>query len=113
MERKGKGRRSKDVETIARERVDILLEEARKAAAAGKRDRAKRYVFLARRMGMRYNVSVPGAHRRWLCAGCGSYMVPGANAAVRLRPQRIVISCLDCKTVKRVGRAARRKGARA
>ena len=111
MERKGKGRRSKEVEIIARERVEILLDEARKATSAGKRERAKRYVTLAKRMGMRYNVSIPSAHRRWLCAGCGVYLVAGANASVRLRPERIVISCKECGSLRRIGRARRGKGA--
>ena len=116
MERRGRGRRSAEVEGIARERVEILLDEARSAARAGKRERAKRYVALARRMGSRYNVSIPTGHRRWLCGGCGGYMVPGSNATVRLRPQRTVIRCADCGTVRRVGRAkrsAKPKGARA
>jgi ribonuclease P protein subunit RPR2 len=95
------------LDTIARERVVILLDEARKAAGSGKRERAKRYVFLARRLGMRYNVSMPATHRRWLCAACGTYLVPGANASVRLRRQRIVILCLECNAVKRVGRGTR------
>lgn len=105
MERRGRGRRSKDVEAIAAERIEILFEEARKAALAGKRDRAKRYVFMARKMGMRYNVSIPGVHRRWVCLSCGAYLVPGANASVRLRPRRIVVRCLECKAIKRIGRS--------
>jgi ribonuclease P protein subunit RPR2 len=112
VERRGRGRRSKEVDTIARERVVILLDEARKAAGAGKRERAKRYVALARRLGMRYNVSMPGAHRRWLCAECGAYLVPGKNASVRLRPQRFVIRCLECNAVRRVGRGSARPAAR-
>ena len=115
MERRGRGRRSKEVETIARERVQILLDEAKVAASAGKRERAKRYVSLARRMAMRYNVSTPSAHRRWICAGCGAYLVPGVSGAVRLRPQRIVIRCTECGSVRRVARAKRKVagGARA
>ncbi len=91
----------------------ILLDEARKAAGAGNGARAKRYVFLARRLGMRYNVSMPSPHRRWLCAACGAYLVPGKNASVRLRPQRIVIRCLECQAVKRVGRGAAGRAASA
>jgi ribonuclease P protein subunit RPR2 len=103
------------VEVIARERVEVLLDEARKAAASGKADRAKRYVALARRMGSRYNVSMPRGERRYLCAGCGTYLVPGRNATVRLRPRRIVIRCAACGAVRRVGRgkapaSGRRKG---
>lgn len=106
MERRGKGRRSKEVEEIARERIELLFAEAHKAVSAGKRDRAKRYVTLARRLGMRYNVSIPGRFRRWVCGACGAYLVPGVNSTARLRPQRFVISCKECGAVKRVGRKA-------
>ncbi len=105
MERRGRGRRSKDVEAIAAERIEILMEEAEKAALGGKRDRAKRYVYMAQKTGMRYNVSLPTLHKRWVCRACGAYLVPGANASVRLRPGRIVVRCLECKAVKRIGRS--------
>ena len=112
MERRGRGRRSKEVEAIARERIEILFEEAGKAVRRGKSDRAKRYVELARRMGMRYNVSIPGRHRRWVCGGCGAFMVPGVNARTRIRPQRFVVTCAGCGEVKRLGRAGKKaKGA--
>ncbi|HKZ58412.1 MAG TPA: hypothetical protein VJ547_01010 [Candidatus Thermoplasmatota archaeon] len=105
MERRGRGRRSKDVEAIAAERIEILFEEARRAALQGKPDRARRYVLMARKTGMRYNVPIPGVHRRWVCRACGAYLVPGANASVRLRPRRIVVRCLECKAIKRIGRS--------
>ncbi len=112
MERRGRGRRSKDVEAIAGERIEILFEEARKAAFKGKGDRAKRYVYMAKKTGMRYNVPLPRLFKRWVCRACGAYLVPGANASVRLRPGRIVVRCLECKAVKRVGRSrAKRKAA--
>jgi ribonuclease P protein subunit RPR2 len=104
MERRGHGRRSKEVETIALERMEILFAEAERAVREGKGPRAKRYVALARRIGMRYNVSVPARHRRWVCNGCGAFLLPGRNASARLRPQRIVIHCGECGAVKRVGR---------
>ncbi len=110
MERRGRGRRSKEMETIARERMEILFEEAHKAVRAGKRERAKRYVVMARRLGMRYNVSVPGRFRRWVCAGCGTFMVPGVNAKLRLRPRRFVVTCGDCGQVRRSGRTKKAGG---
>src|SRR2546425_12173714 len=55
MERRGRGRRTQETETIARERIEILFAEARRAVGAGRVDRAKRYVVLARRGRMRHN----------------------------------------------------------
>jgi ribonuclease P protein subunit RPR2 len=110
MERRGRGRRSKDTEQIAQERIDILLKEAAAAVRADRKDRSKRYVDLARKIGMRYNVPLPAQGKRWVCLGCGVFMVPGRNATLRLRPQRTIIRCLDCGKIKRVGR--KRRGAR-
>lgn len=107
MERRGRGRRSKEVEEIASERIQILFEEASRAVKEGKGPRAKRYVALAQRIGMRYNVSIPARHRRWVCNACGAFLVPGRNASTRLRPQRFVIHCGECGAVKRVGRGGR------
>ena len=107
MERRGRGRRSKDTEQIAQERIELLLKEAAGAVRADRKDRAKRYVDLARKIGMRYNVPLPAQGKRWVCLGCGVFMVPGRNASLRLRPQRTVIRCLDCGQVKRVGRKRR------
>jgi ribonuclease P protein subunit RPR2 len=110
MERRGRGRRSQETDTIARERIDILFGEARKAAHEGKTDRAKRYIVLAQRIGMRYNVPLPPRFGRWVCAGCGIFLVPGQNCQTRLRPQRIVIRCMVCGHVRRIGRESRPAG---
>jgi len=113
---RGRGRRSQEAETIARERIEILFEEARRAVEAGRVERAKRYVVLARRIGMRYNVSIPRRFRRWVCSGCGLLLVPGLNCTTRLRPRRFVVGCLACGEVKRIGRTPSKgtaRGARA
>jgi len=112
MERRGRGRRTQETETIARERIEILFAEARRAVETGRVDRAKRYVVLARRIGMRYNVSIPSRFRRWVCRGCGLFLVPGINCTTRLRPRRFVVRCQACGEVKRVGRKTAKAGAR-
>lgn len=112
MERRGRGRRSREAEQIAHERMEILFAQAHLAVVAGNEARAKRYVFLARRIGMRYNVPVPRQQRRWVCRGCWTFMVPGHNCSTRLRPGRIVIRCLRCGRVKRLGRGPKRAAKR-
>ncbi len=109
-ERRGRGRRSKDADQIAHERMEILVAEAERAVRAGRSDRARRYVDLARKVGMRHNVPMERAWKRWVCDGCGTYLVPGRNATVRVRTGRRVVRCQDCGLVKRTNIAARKGG---
>lgn len=103
--RRGRGRRSKDMEAVAHERMELLVGEAENAVRAGRGDRARRYVELAQKIGMRHNVPLDRAWKRWVCAGCGTYLVPGLNASLRVRPRRKVVTCKDCGAVKRTATA--------
>lgn len=87
---------------IARERIDILMTEADQAALAGRMELADRYVDLARRVGMRYNVRVPTTYRRRFCRGCYRYLQPGASSRTRLSRGRVVTTCLRCGHVSRI-----------
>ena len=60
-------------------------------------DRSNRYVQLARKIGMRYNVRIPKRLKRRMCRHCYSYLVPGSNARVRLRGTYVAITCLVCE----------------
>ncbi len=87
---------------IARERIDILMREADLAALAGRMEHADRYVDLARRVGMRYNVRVPTAYRRRFCRGCYRYLQPGVSSRTRLSRGRVVTTCLRCGHMSRI-----------
>ncbi|MBN2110922.1 MAG: ribonuclease P [Methanosarcinaceae archaeon] len=63
--------------------------------------RSDRYVSLARKIGMRYRVSIPPELKRRMCKGCGSYLTPGANCRVRLRGGILVITCMKCGRIQR------------
>jgi ribonuclease P protein subunit RPR2 len=97
------------MEEIARERMEVLMEEAARAVRADKGDRARRYVDLARKIGMRHNVPMARSWKRWVCAGCGTFLLPGRNASARVRPKRTVVRCLECGHIKRVGHGTGRK----
>ncbi|MFQ5919721.1 MAG: ribonuclease P protein component 4 [Thermoplasmata archaeon] len=95
-------RRRKGLERrIARERMDILFEMAEEEAHRGNLPRANRYVRLARRLGMRYNVPFSSSYRRRYCRGCGTFLAPGTAATVRLRRSRVVVTCKACGRVAR------------
>lgn len=78
----------------------IQLAEAslRQGEAGGE---AKRYVSLARRIGMRYQVSLPRDLRRRVCRDCGGLLVPGKTARHRVTGGRVSVTCLACGAIKR------------
>jgi len=89
---------------IARERIDILLNEA-VLGIQERSERAQRYVALARRLGMRYKVRMPSRWRLFICRGCHRLILPGINSRVRLQKRRehhLAITCLECGHIKRM-----------
>jgi ribonuclease P protein subunit RPR2 len=96
MQKGRRGRRTKAMINIAGERIDILFNVAEEEAKAHKFHRADRYVVLARKIGMRYNVRVPSQYKRRYCKFCHSYLVPSVNSRVRVRSKRIVVFCKRC-----------------
>jgi ribonuclease P protein subunit RPR2 len=86
---------------IARERMELLMEQADQAALAGQMDLADRYVDMARRVGMRYNVRFQPTHRRRFCKSCYRYMLPGSTSRTRMSRGRVVTTCLRCGRVMR------------
>jgi ribonuclease P protein subunit RPR2 len=97
-------KRHKAVERdIARERIEILFRLAREAFRED-RELSKRYLALAKRIGMRARVQIPRELKLFVCKGCGSLLIPPENCRVRVRSDgnpRVVLTCLDCGRVKR------------
>ncbi len=98
-----RGRRTGAMVRIARTRVSDLFALAERAAAGGEFALADRYVRLARRIGMRYNVRVPTAYRDLYCRGCSSFWLEGRSVRTRLRGHRRVRTCLRCGATRRLG----------
>ncbi|MGA8904523.1 MAG: ribonuclease P protein component 4 [Candidatus Bathyarchaeia archaeon] len=96
-------RKSGSVKEIARERIRILLALAKKAFPTD-RVLSKRYVELARRIGMKAGVRLPREEKLFICKRCGHLLIPGANCRVRTRAEfgtTVLITCLECGTKKR------------
>jgi ribonuclease P protein subunit RPR2 len=87
---------------IARERIEILFGLAGREFQSH-RERSKRYVGLARRIGMRYNVRIPEGLKGSFCRKCSSYLKPGVNSRARTSPRQraLVIKCLECGSISR------------
>ena len=82
--------------------LDRLFTLAEKEALKHNMDRADRYVELARKIGMRYNVPIPAKYKRRLCNHCYSYLLPGVNARVRTGKAKVIIFCENCKKYMRI-----------
>lgn len=82
----------------------LALHRIRKLVAlAGdsQEERRRRYVQLARRIAMRYQVSLPTDLRRRICRSCDELLVPGRTARVRVSQGRVAVTCLRCGSVRR------------
>lgn len=85
---------------IAEERMTVLLRLSCEAAVRGDADRARRYVDLARRIGMKTRTGMPRDVR--YCKACRMPLVPGVSCTVRLRNHRIGMRCAQCGSSRRI-----------
>lgn len=92
MAQRGRGQKPAYQTGIARERMEILLRMAKKEACRNP-DRSRRYAMLARKIGMRYNVRLPGEWKRVFCKGCGTLLGRGRGATI--------IKCGKCNRIYR------------
>jgi ribonuclease P protein subunit RPR2 len=96
---------------IAEERISILFGLA-KHEFGGHPERSDRYVELARKIGMRYNVRLRKEFRMSLCRSCRRYLVPGKNCVVRsnARTLSVEVKCLGCGRVMRFPYGGEKRG---
>src|SRR5262245_47483824 len=96
------GRLRGEVTEIARERIEILLGEARRSLDQNPA-LSRRYTELAKKISMRTKVRIPSQQKRYICKACGLPLVPGKNARVRVVPgnSRITITCISCGALRR------------
>ncbi|MGI0149126.1 MAG: ribonuclease P protein component 4 [Thermoplasmata archaeon] len=86
---------------IAAERMATLFRLAESEALHRRTGRARRYVELARRIGMRYNVRVPAPFKRSFCKKCFAFLLPSVSARVRVGQGRVVVTCIACGALQR------------
>ncbi len=97
----------------AQERIQDLFSLAESEARAPAPNLSRRYVTLARRIGMRYNVRLLREYRDLYCRGCSTFWVEGRTVRTRLRSGRRSQTCLACGRVRRVELKHRVAGSRA
>ena len=87
---------------IAQERINRLFLLAEKAALNHRLDLATRYVALARKLSMRYLVSIPREFKKRFCKNCYCYLQPGANSRYRVGRRHLIIYCSECGNYTRI-----------
>ncbi len=85
---------------IAKERIKILFELAEKEFRAHP-ERSKRYVQLARKIGLRYNIRFSKDLKKKFCKNCNSLLIPGLSSKVRIKNKILEVKCLNCNEVYR------------
>ncbi|MFH1631265.1 MAG: ribonuclease P [Candidatus Aenigmatarchaeota archaeon] len=83
---------------IADERIEILFNEARKMVPKDKR-LANRYVQLARKIAMRYNIKLSPKYRKFVCRKCKKYLYPGITSQTRVKNGVVKTKCLQCRKI--------------
>lgn len=103
--------RNPTTKKIARERIEVLFEQAHLAFPEHP-ERSNRYVELARRIAMRQRIRITRELRRQYCHHCYAFLVPGRNMRVRVHRGNVVVTCTGCnkKTRYRVVRPHVRSG---
>ncbi len=86
------------VKQIARQRIEILFEQARKVGRTDPK-LAMQYIASARRIAMAARIRLPKEFRHEACKECNALFVHGVNCRVRVKQKRephIVVTCLNC-----------------
>ncbi len=89
-------RRKRKQEDLALQRIERLFEFADTAARKGQEQRSRRYLELARTIGMRYRVRIPRQLKARICRRCHALLIPGRTARIRLRGDYLSTTCLSC-----------------
>lgn len=86
---------------IAKNRICKLFIMAEQCALSGKIKLADRYVEIARKISMKYLVTIPREFKRRFCKHCYSYLLPSATCRIRIHRGNLVIYCYSCKKYNR------------
>lgn len=89
----------KTVSDIGRDRITRLMDLSEEAVRRNHPDRARRYVWLARRIGMKTRIGIP--KERIYCKKCLIPLIPGVDCRIRLSDHKVVVTCGMCGTIRR------------
>jgi ribonuclease P protein subunit RPR2 len=98
-----RGKKPKWQIEIAKERIRILFSLA-KSQLEKNPERSKRYVELARKIGLRYNIRLEKSMKRSFCKSCNSILISGKTSLSRLdsKKKTLNIICKNCGNIIRI-----------
>jgi len=102
MSRKKIYMNKKALNTIAKRRIIQLFIMAEKMALLGDINIANRYVEIARKISMRFKITIPKEFKRRICKNCYKYLLPGFNCRIRIYRSKLIIYCDNCKKYTRI-----------
>ena len=86
------------IKQIAKQRIEILFEQAKLVVKANPKLAAE-YIGSARRIAMAAKIRLPIEFRRETCKDCNVLFVHGVNCRVRVKQKRephVTVTCLNC-----------------
>lgn len=95
-----RSRLEREKKELAKERILILFDQARKRFLSDK-TLSHRYVVIARKIAMKSRMHMPKEVKRQYCKNCLSFLYPPHNVRTRLQKAHIVTTCLECKHAMR------------
>jgi ribonuclease P protein subunit RPR2 len=109
-QQRSRGRKPDYQIRIAKERIEILIGLAEKELRTHP-DRSRRYVQLAGKIGMRFNIRFPTNLKRSSCKHCFTPLRPGLTSTQRTDHGVIIVKCQNCQKVSRhpMGKADKKK----
>ena len=99
---KRRNRKKELQKKIAKQRIQRLFLLAEQYALCGRLKLSDRYVFLARKVSMRYLVPIPNKCKRRFCKHCYSYLLPNVTCRIRIHRGKIITHCNNCKKFMRI-----------
>jgi ribonuclease P protein subunit RPR2 len=82
---------------IANERIKKLFYLTKVKVLDGDYYFANRYIFLIRKLAMKYRLSLPKEIKRSYCKNCYYLLIPSKNCRIRIHRRKIIIFCYNCK----------------
>lgn len=101
-----RGRLSDDKAKIAMDRIDILFNLAEKEFEK-QPERSRRYVELARKIGMKCNLRLTVEQKRKFCKNCNQLLIPKESCEIKIDRSKKLMErkCLNCGSIYRIPHA--------
>ncbi len=86
---------------IAEKRIKKLFTLAEEELRKRNLNRTKRYIGLARKIGMKCQYTLPKELKRKFCKKCNMLLIPGISCEAKLNKKTIDIKCFNCNNIRR------------